>query len=73
MQRVGTAVLKFERGGMQLALFRYREGLVWFHGRTPFGRPLATTETAVKFLSDLCEIYNSALALALPPGDGNQP
>ena len=67
MQRVGTAVLKFERGEMQLALFRHREGLVWFHGREPVGPPLATTAAAVQFLGDLCELHNYTLDLALPP------
>ena len=64
MERAGTAVLKFERGEMQLALFRHREGLVWFHGREPVGPPLATAAAAVQFLRDLCELYNSALVLA---------
>jgi hypothetical protein len=68
---VGTAVLKFERGEMQLALFRRGDGFVWFHGREPFGPPLATTAAAVQFLRDLCEIYNYTLDLALPP-DGEQ-
>ena len=69
---VGTAVLKFERGEMLLALFRCREGFVWFHGRKPFGRSLATTAAAVQFLRDLCELYNYTLDLALPPPDGEQ-
>jgi len=69
---VGAAVLEFERGEMQLALFRRGDGFVWFHGRKPFGRPLATTATAVQFLRDLCELYNYTLDLALPPPDGEQ-
>jgi len=67
MQRVGTAVLKFERGEMQLALLRCGEGFVWFHGRKPFGPALATTAAAVLFLVDLCELYSYTLDLALPP------
>ena len=69
---VGTAVLKFERGEMRLALFRRGDGFVWLHGRKPFGRPLATTAAAVQFLRELCEIYNYTLDLALPPPDGEQ-
>ena len=69
---MGTAVLKFERGEMQLALFRHRDGFVWFHGREPFGRPLATTAAAVQFLRDLCELHNYTLDLALPPPDGER-
>ena len=69
---VGTAVLKFERGEMQLALFRRGEGFVWFHGRKPFSRPLATTTAAVQFLRNLCELYNYTLELALPPPGGEQ-
>ena len=68
---VGTAIVKFERGEMQLALFRRGDGFVWFHGRKPFSRPLATTAAAVQFLTDLSEIYNYTLDLALPP-DGEQ-
>ena len=64
---VGTAVLKFQRGEMQLALFRCRGGFVWFHGRKPFSPPLATIAAAVQFLRDLCELYNYTLDLALPP------
>ena len=67
MRPMGTAVLKFERGEMQLALFRRGEGLVWFHGREPVGPPLATAAAAVQFLSDLCALYNYTLDLALPP------
>jgi len=52
---------------MQLGLFRGREGFVWFHGRKPFGPPLATTPAAVQFLRDLCVLYNCALDLSLPP------
>ena len=69
---MGTAVLKFERGEMKLALFRRREGFVWLHGRKPFGRPLATAAAAVEFLRDLCVIYNYTLDLALPPPDREQ-
>ena len=69
---MGAAVLKFERGEMKLALFRRRDGFVWFHGRKPFSRPLATTAAAVQFLRDLCELYNCTLDLALPPPDGEQ-
>jgi len=69
---VGTAIVKFERGEMQLALFRRGEGLVWFHGRKPFGCPLATIAAAVQFLRDLSEIYNYTLDLALPPPDEEQ-
>ena len=72
MRPMGTAVLKFERGEMQLALFRRREGFVWFHGRKPFSPPLATTAAAVQFLRDLCALYNYTLDLALPPPDGEQ-
>jgi hypothetical protein len=43
---VGTAVLKFERGEMKLALFRRRDGFIWFHGGKPVGRSLATTAAA---------------------------
>jgi len=57
---------------MQLALLRCGEGFVWFHGRKPFSRPLATTAAAVQFLRDLCELYNYTLEVALPP-DGEQP
>jgi len=67
MQRVGTAVLKFERGEMKLALLRREDGFVWFHGRKPFGPPLAMTTAAVQFLRDLCELYSYTLDLALPP------
>jgi hypothetical protein len=63
---LGTAVLKFERGEMKLALFRRGDGLVWFQGRKPFGPRLATTAAAVQFLRDLCELYNYTLDLALP-------
>ncbi|MEK7408258.1 MAG: hypothetical protein AAB225_24570 [Acidobacteriota bacterium] len=66
---MGTAVLKFERGEMILALLRREDGFVWFHGRKAFSRPLATTAAAVQFLRDLCEIYNYTLELALPPPD----
>jgi len=69
---VGTAIVKFERGEMQLALFRRGEGLVWFHDRKPFGCPLATTAAAVRFLTEVSEIYNYTLDLALPPPDGEQ-
>ena len=69
---VGAAVLKFERGQMNLALFRRREGFVWLHGRKPFGPPLATTAAADQFLRDLCVIYNYTLDLALPPPDREQ-
>jgi hypothetical protein len=69
---VGTAIVKFERGEMKLALFRRRDGFAWFHGRKPFSRPLATTAAAVQFLTDLSEIYNYTLDLALPPPDGEQ-
>jgi hypothetical protein len=69
---VGTAVLKFERGEITLALFRGEDGFIWRHGRKPFGRPLATTAAAVQFLRDLCEIYNYTLDLALPPPDEGQ-
>jgi hypothetical protein len=69
---VVAAVLKLERGEMKLALFRRGDGFVWFHGREPFGRALATTAAAVQFLRDLCEIYNYTLDLALPPSDGEQ-
>ncbi|MBM3745226.1 MAG: hypothetical protein FJW34_05470 [Acidobacteria bacterium] len=63
---MGTAVLKFERGEMQLALLRCGEGFVWFHGRKPFGPPLATTTAAVQFLRDLCELHNYTVDLTLP-------
>jgi hypothetical protein len=56
---------------MKLTLFWRRGGFVWFQGRKPFGRPLATTAAAVQFLRDLCELYNYTLDLALPP-DGEQ-
>jgi hypothetical protein len=56
--RVGTAVLKFERGEMKLALVRREGGFVWFHGQKPIGRPLTTTAAAVQFLKGVCEIYN---------------
>jgi hypothetical protein len=69
---VGTAVLKFERGEMQLALFRRMDGFVWFHGRKPFSPPPATTAAAVQILGDLCELYHYTLDLALPPPDGEQ-
>ena len=69
---MGTAVLKFERGEMQLALFRRGDGFLWFHGREPFGPPLATGAAAVQFLRDLSEIYIYTLDLALPPSDGEQ-
>jgi len=69
---VPTAVLKFERGEMQLALFRRGDGFIWFHGREPFGPPLATTAAAVQFLRELCELYNYTLDLALRPPDGEQ-
>ena len=72
MERAGTAVLKFERGEMQLALFRREDGFIWFHGRKQFSHPLATTAAAVQFLRDLCELYNYSLDLALPPADGEQ-
>jgi len=68
---VGRAVLKFERGEMTLALLRRGDGFVWFHGRKPFGPPLATTAAAVQFLRDLCELYNYTLEVALPPSDGD--
>ena len=71
MQRVGTAVLKFERGKTQVALFRREDGFAWFHGCKPFGPPLATTASAVQFLSDLCEVYNSTLVM-VPPPEGTQ-
>jgi len=61
----GTAVLKFERGETRLALFRRRDGFLWFHGRKPFSRPLATTAAAVQFLRDLCGLYNFTLDLTL--------
>ena len=67
MHRVGTAVLKFERGEMKLALFRREGGFVWFHRGEPFGPPLAATASAVQFLRDLCELYNYTLDLALLP------
>jgi hypothetical protein len=69
---VGTAVLKFERGEMKLALFRREDGFVWYHGRKPFSRPLASTAAAVQFLRNLCEIYNYTLELGLPRPDGEQ-
>jgi hypothetical protein len=69
---VGTAIVKFERGEMQLALFWRGDGFVWFHGRKQFSRPLATTGAAVQFLRDLCELYNYTLDPALPPPDGEQ-
>ena len=69
---MGTAVIKFERGEIELALFRRRDGFVWFHGRRPFSRPLATTTATVQFLSDLCELYNCTLDLALPPPGGER-
>ena len=68
--RVGMAVLKFERGEMQLALLRREDGVVWFHGGTPFGRPLATTAAAVQFLRDLCEVYNYTLELTQTQDEG---
>ena len=64
---VGTAVIKFERGEMKLALSRRGDRFQWRHGRKPFGPPLATTAAAVQFLRDLCEVYNYTLDLALPP------
>jgi len=69
MQRVGTAVLKFERGEMKLALLRREDGFVWFHGREPFGPALPTTAAAVQFLRDLCALYNYTLDLRLPLGE----
>ncbi len=66
MRRVGRAVLKFERGEMKLELVRRADGFLWFHARRPFSRPLATTADAVRFLRDLCEIYNNTL---VPPGE----
>ena len=69
---VGTAVLKFERGEMKLALCRREDRFIWFHGRKPFGRPLATTAAAVQFLRDLCELYSYTLDLARPPLGGEQ-
>jgi hypothetical protein len=69
---VGTAILKFERGEMQLILFRLGDGFVWFHGPKPFGRRLATTGAAVQFLRDLCALYNCTLDLALPPAGTEQ-
>jgi len=69
---VGTAVLKFERGEMKLALFRNEHDFIWCRGREPFGRPLATTAAAIQFLRYLCDLYNYTLDLALPPPDGKQ-
>lgn len=69
---VGRAVLQFERGDTHLALFRRRDGFLWFHGRKPFGPPLAATAAAFQFLGDLCEFYNYTLDLALPPPGGEQ-
>jgi len=63
---MGTAVLKFERGEMKLALFRRREGFVWLHGRKPFGPSQATTAAAVQFLRDLCELYNYTVPAGNP-------
>ena len=60
---VGTAVLKFERGEMKLALFRNEHDFIWCRGREPFGRPLATTAAAIQFLRYLCELYNYTLDL----------
>ena len=69
---VGTAVLMFEQGDMKLALYHRDGGFIWYHGRQPLGRPMATTAAAVQFLRDLCEIYNYTLDLARPPPDGEQ-
>ncbi len=58
MQKVGTAVLRFERGEIQLALLRRGRGFAWFHDGKLLVRPLATPAAAVRFLNDLCRLYN---------------
>jgi hypothetical protein len=63
---MGTAVLKFDRGEMNLALFRREDGFVWFHDWEPFGPALATTAAAVQFLRDLCELYNYTVPAGSP-------
>ena len=67
-QRVGTAVVKFERGEIRLDLFRLGDVFVWFRDRKPFGPPLATPAAAVQFLREVSEIYNYTLERVLPHG-----
>jgi hypothetical protein len=51
---------------MTLVLVRRTDGFIWFHGRKPFGRPLSTATSAVRFLGEVCDIYNYTLDLATP-------